>query len=145
MRVGVSCGDSRRLRGLEPSARLARRASSRSMTLELDLYCGSSLVARNDLKSCEADSFRCAAMLTSLLPTRALPTGRSVSWVSSDNAMQSSVRLRHMLSALLRSRRSMPLKVPAKDAVLGETLCALEPPAMAASASASDTVASRDL
>ena len=145
MGVGDSCGDSLRIRGLEPSARLVRRASNRLMTLELDLNSGSPLVARKDLKPCKAGSFCCDAALASLLPGRLLLTAISVSEVSSDNAMHSSVRLRHMLSAFLRNCLSIPLEIPAIDAVLGETPCALALPAMAANVSASDAVASRAL
>ena len=50
-----------------------------------------------------------------------------------------------MLSAFLRNRRSIALEVPANDAVLGEIFCGFAFPAMAASANASDAVASKAL
>lgn len=115
------------------------------MTLELDLNSGSSLVARKDLRSSKAGSFRFAAVFANLLSGRILPTTVPVSGDSSANAMQSSVRLRHMLSAFLRNCRSIALEMPAIDAVLGETSCALALPTMAANVSASVAVASKGL
>ena len=86
------------LAGLKLS-RLARRASSRSMIRELDLTSGSSLDARSDLGAGEISIDFCT--------TTALSRDEGLNPASpgrcSDKIMQSSVRLRHMLSALRRS------------------------------------------
>ena len=102
--------------GEEPSI-LVRRASSRLMTLELALASGSMLAPRRSLGSGRAASVRCAVEGESLLPVRDLAFGSSGSGGSSANAMQSSVRLRHMLSAFLRSCLSIPPAGPTTDAV----------------------------
>jgi len=135
--VVASWGDPLRLlKGLDPS-RLARRASSRSMTRELVLISGSSLIPRTRLGLGRATSVE----VVSLLPGRGLRF--SLFDISSVSAIQISVRLRHMLSAFRRNCRSIVLAGPTTDAVLGEAPCDPALPVIAAKLKASDAVASK--
>lgn len=140
MGVPASGVDSlRALKGLEPS-RLVRRASNRLMTLELVLASGSMLAPRRSLGSGKVGSLRCAVEMASLLPGRILALTKSASGVSSAKAIQSSVRLRHILSAVRRSRLSVPLTGPTTEAPSEPAL-----PVMAAKFKASDAVTSNAL
>ena len=135
--------DSRRVAEVK-AWRLDRRASSRLIILELDRASGSWVEARRNLGSSEAVLLRCSIVVASLLPGRALVIGGPASTLSSAKAMQSSVRLLHMLSAFRRNCRSTALAEPTADA--GLSVPRARPPVlpvMAAKLSASIAVASR--
>lgn len=123
-------------RGLEPN-KLVLRASNRLMTLELVLASGSILALRRSLGSGRVGSLRCVA---SPLPGWIFVLAASISGASSAKAIHSSVRLRHMLSAVRRRRLSLPLVGPTAEA-----LSEPAPPVMAARVKASDAVTSKAL
>jgi len=138
--VGVvaSCGEPPRrpFKGLDVN-RLARRASSRLMTLELVFISDSSLVPRTSFGLGRATSVEAVSLLSGRGLEFSLPD------VSSASTIQSSVRLRHMLSAFRRNCRSIVLAAPTTDAALGEAPCEPAQPVIAAKFNASDAVASR--
>ena len=110
--VKTTSGDLRELSLPRPII-LLRRASRRLISLDPDLTSGSWLVSREMARSSTLLSRWWRLMMVFLLP--GLPTALEVSVCEgpSDRAMQSSVRLRHMLSAFLRSCRSTVLDEPA--------------------------------
>ncbi len=114
------------------------------MILELDRASGSRVEARRNLGSSEAVLPLCSVVVASLPPDRTFVLGGLASAMSSANAMHSSVRLLHMLSAFRRNCRSTALAGPTADA--GLSVSADRPPvlpAIAAKVSASVAVASK--
>ena len=142
---GVASIGEESLRVAEVKAwRLDRRASSRLIILELERASASWVEARRNLGSSKAALLRWPVVIASLLSGRTFVLEGPASALSSANAMHSSVRLLHMLSAFRRSCRSTAFVGPTTDA--GLSVPPARPPVLpviAANISASVAVASR--